>query len=145
MGSTSGLVLNSRFPAVKRIDVEKLRGFAALLSSEDRISFSGAYGNLLRLLQLDSQEGAIMALSRFCNPEIRCFLFSDFQLSPTLEEYDQILGFARSGLPPYQHQKHRYTDQEFSQFLQVSVKELVRVKKRRTAFRVFPSDTLKVC
>lgn len=108
------------------------------MESEERDLFGKAYGNLLRLLQLDVQESAIMALSRFYDPDIRCFLFKDFQLSPTLEEYEQILGFSKSELAPYQYQKHRYSDQRLSLLLQVSVKELELHKEKKNRIRGFP-------
>lgn len=137
MGSKSEAVLNSRFPAVKRINIERLKGFIALMGPEDKELFEKAYGNLLRLLQLDVQESVIMALSRFYDPEIRCFLFKDFQLAPTLEEYEEILGFSRPKSAPYQYQKHRYTDQKFSQFLQISVRELVLHKEKKNRLTGF--------
>lgn len=138
MASKGEVVLNSRFAVIKKADVGGLKRFASYLSPEEKGLFNETYGNLLRLLRLEVQEGAIMALSKCYDPSVRCFLLKNFQLSPTLEEYEQILGFSRSGLAPYQYQKHQYTDQRLSLLLQVSVKELLSHKEKKGRITGFP-------
>lgn len=43
-------------------------------------------GGILDLLRVLVKVGAIIALAQFYDPSLRCFLFQDFLLAPTLEE-----------------------------------------------------------
>ena len=98
MESKGKTAFNSRFPIVKKIDVTSLKEYASLLGPIELRSFDKTYGNIRKLLQLEVQESAIAALCWFYDSEIRCFLFKNFQMAPTLEEYKKILGFDRSEL-----------------------------------------------
>ncbi|RDX65959.1 hypothetical protein CR513_55326, partial [Mucuna pruriens] len=40
-------------------------------------------------------------LTQFYNPLLRCFTFKDFQLAPTLEEYERLLGMPLAKSPLY--------------------------------------------
>ncbi|KAI5436967.1 hypothetical protein KIW84_023190 [Lathyrus oleraceus] len=66
-----------------------------------RVTLQGKFGHILDLLSLDVQTPAITALAQFYNPPLRSFLFQDFQLTPTLEEFDRLLGFSMKGRTPY--------------------------------------------
>ena len=56
MGSRSEGMLNSRFPVVKEADVTSLTECASLMGPDERRLFEKAYGNILRLLQLDRSD-----------------------------------------------------------------------------------------
>ncbi|RDX63945.1 hypothetical protein CR513_57557, partial [Mucuna pruriens] len=43
----------------------------------------------------------ILALTQYYDPPLRCFTFRDFQLAPTLEEYERLLGIPLGKSPPY--------------------------------------------
>ncbi|XP_050875279.1 uncharacterized protein LOC127078908 [Lathyrus oleraceus] len=66
-----------------------------------RVTLQGKFGQILDLLLVDVQTPAIIALTQFYNPPLRSFLFQDFQLTPTLEEFDRHLGFSMKGKTPY--------------------------------------------
>ncbi|RDX89491.1 hypothetical protein CR513_28776, partial [Mucuna pruriens] len=51
--------------------------------------YVGARGNSC---QVEVQPGTLLALAQFYDPSIRSITFKDFQLAPTLEEYERILG-----------------------------------------------------
>lgn len=123
---------------VKKANVANLIECASLMGLEERGLFERVYGNILQLLQLDIQEDAVKALSQFYDPDIRCFIFEDFQLSPTLEEYEQILGFSRSESVPYQCRGRYYSDQRLSLLLQVGVGDLKVQKERKNRIMGFP-------
>ncbi|RDX62140.1 hypothetical protein CR513_59562, partial [Mucuna pruriens] len=50
------------------------------------------YGKILGLLEVEVQPHALAILAQFYDVRLRCFTFKDFQLAPTLEEYERILG-----------------------------------------------------
>ncbi|KAI5384239.1 hypothetical protein KIW84_071301 [Lathyrus oleraceus] len=66
-----------------------------------RVTLQGKFGHILDLLSVDVQTPAITALAQFYDPPLRSFLFQDFQLTPTLEEFDRLLGFSMKGRTPY--------------------------------------------
>ncbi|RDX97734.1 hypothetical protein CR513_19487, partial [Mucuna pruriens] len=59
------------------------------------------YGNLLSLLKIEVQPNALFALTQYYDPPLRCFTFRDFQLAPTLEEYERIISMPLAKSPPY--------------------------------------------
>ena len=61
------------------------------MKSIQRAAFRRKYGNLIGLLELDIEMDIVTALAQYYDSSMRCFLFQDFQLVPTIEEYEQIL------------------------------------------------------
>lgn len=71
-----------------------VKGFIAFrdgLTNIRRDAFTLKYGKIIHLLSVPVQKDAITALAQFYDPPVRSFLFRDFQLSPTLEEFGRIL------------------------------------------------------
>ncbi|KAI5431299.1 hypothetical protein KIW84_035465 [Lathyrus oleraceus] len=66
-----------------------------------RVTLQGKFGHILDRLLVDVQTPVITALAQFYDPPLRSFLFQDFQLTPTLEEFDRLLGFSMKGRTPY--------------------------------------------
>lgn len=130
----------SHLPAVKRIDVGSLVQCAALMGPVEVESFDQTYGNIRRLLQLEVQESALVALSQFYDSDTRCFFLKNFQLSPTLEEYDQLLGLSRSQSMPYQYQGQYYTDKKLAMLLRIGVDKLKQQKLERNGISGYPQD-----
>ena len=44
---------------------------------------------------------AIASLAQYYNQPLRCFMFGDFQLESTVEEFEEILGCPLGGRKPY--------------------------------------------
>ena len=44
---------------------------------------------------------AISSLTQYYDQSLRCFTFGDFQLAPTIEEFEGILGCPIEGRKPY--------------------------------------------
>jgi len=44
---------------------------------------------------------AIASLAQYYDQPLRCFTFGDFQLVPTMEEFEEILGCPLGGRKPY--------------------------------------------
>ena len=55
--------------------------------------FNKRYGHFLSLVTTGFDEGLMSALFQFFNLKNHCFIFLDYQLVPTLEEFSKILGF----------------------------------------------------
>ena len=66
-----------------------LQELSRKLKSIQRTTFRKKYGNLLELLELDIEMDIVTALAQYYDSSMRCFLFQDFQLVPTIEEYEQ--------------------------------------------------------
>ena len=79
------------FPRPTLTLIEQLIGRA---SSGLRTDFSGKYGRLLKFVYQisDYERDALHTLLHFFDPSLRCFVFPDYILGPTLEEFSFILG-----------------------------------------------------
>ena len=55
------------------------------------------------LLELEIEISIVTALAQYYDSNMRCFTFQDFQLVPTLEEYEHIMDMPLSGGVPYRH------------------------------------------
>jgi len=80
-----------------------LRELGRKLKVIHRGAFRKRYGNLLGLLEMEVQIPAITTLAQYYDSSLRCFTFRDFQLVPTIEEYEQILDMPLDGGVPYGH------------------------------------------
>ena len=63
--------------------------------------FSKVYEMIWDLEMIDMLVEAIASLTRYCDQSLRCFTFGDFQLAPTIEEFEGILGCPLGGRKPY--------------------------------------------
>ncbi|RDX76376.1 hypothetical protein CR513_43643, partial [Mucuna pruriens] len=68
-------------------------------------AFERKHGNLLRILEVEVQPATLEALVQYYDPPARCFTFRDFQMTPTLEEYERLLGFPLTESTHYFHQE----------------------------------------
>ncbi|KAI5393369.1 hypothetical protein KIW84_060483, partial [Lathyrus oleraceus] len=81
--------------------VKKFIAFRDGLTNIRRDAFTLKYGRILHLLSIPVQKEAITALAQFYDPPLRSFLFKDFQLAPTLEEFGRILDSPKQKKGPY--------------------------------------------
>ncbi|RDY11090.1 hypothetical protein CR513_04292, partial [Mucuna pruriens] len=85
-------------------NVQSLRYWGNCLKVQWRRSFEKLHGNLLRLLEIETQPTALEALFQYYDSPMRCFTFRDFQMASTLEEYERLLGLPLMESPHYFHQ-----------------------------------------
>ncbi|KAI5401757.1 hypothetical protein KIW84_066285 [Lathyrus oleraceus] len=71
------------------------------LSKNKRNSLNYKYGRILDLLTVHVQQEALTTLAQFYDPTIRCFQFQDFQLAPTIEEFNKILEILKPKKDPF--------------------------------------------
>ncbi|KAI5419245.1 hypothetical protein KIW84_043426 [Lathyrus oleraceus] len=64
-------------------------------------NFICRYGRILDLITTPIEVSALVALSQYYDPPLRCFTFQDFQLAPTIEEYERLLGWYVKDHPPF--------------------------------------------
>ncbi|RDY11528.1 hypothetical protein CR513_03797, partial [Mucuna pruriens] len=79
------------FIQVKTFDLQSLRHWGSYMKGQWRRTFKGRYDNLLGIPEVEVQPTALSALTQYYDSLLRCFTFNDFQLAPTLEEYERLL------------------------------------------------------
>jgi len=67
---------------------------------------------------------AIASLAQYYDQPLRCFTFGDFQLSPMVEEFEEILGCPLGGRRPYLFSGFYPSLARISKIVQISVQEL---------------------
>lgn len=87
-------------------------------------NFICRYGLILDLLTTSVDVFALMALSQYYDPPLRCFTFKDFQLVPTIEEYDRLLGWYVKDHPPFTNLGRRLISESDAEVLHLSVEEV---------------------
>ena len=76
-----------------------------ILGYVDEALFEVRYGRIAHLLKIPIQMSAIKALMYFWDPNYRCFTFGNIDMTPTIEEYAQILSFPHNPHKVYFRQK----------------------------------------
>ncbi|XP_050876361.1 uncharacterized protein LOC127080074 [Lathyrus oleraceus] len=71
------------------------------LTLSKRDDFGKDYGKILSLLTKKVDYGIISSLAQYYDPPLRCFTFTDFQLAPTLEEVERIVGLKLKDFNPF--------------------------------------------
>ncbi|KAK2356937.1 hypothetical protein QL285_094254 [Trifolium repens] len=81
--------------------VDKLLVMESKLTTIRRDNFRSNYGSIIDHLHVQLDTMALTTLAQFYDPPLRCFTFQDFQLLPTIEEFESILGLRRDGRSCY--------------------------------------------
>ena len=80
---------------VVKLDMTKIKTMKRKLSEKALKMFTHCYGDTLKLTKVDVKLDAISALVQFYDPLLRYITFQNFQLAPTLEEFDRLLNFSK--------------------------------------------------
>ncbi|XP_050890084.1 uncharacterized protein LOC127095441 [Lathyrus oleraceus] len=72
-------------------DLRSLRSLVSQMHLVYRINSRKNYGNLLSILNQQVDHTALITLAQFYDLPLRCFTFQDFQLAPTLEEFERLV------------------------------------------------------
>ena len=84
-----------RFYQVKKIkglDVTSLKELGRLMGPLQRQAFRKVYGKILDLTTAEVFMEAVVSLAQYYDQPLRCFTFGNFQIVPTVEEFEEILG-----------------------------------------------------
>ena len=110
---------SNNLPHVTKIhcSIENIKRLLPLMGCVDEALFEERYGRIIHLLKIPIQTSAIKALTHFWDPNYRCFTFGNIDMTPTIEEYAQILSFPHNPLKVYFRQKIEDTVQEVIKLL----------------------------
>ncbi|KAJ1400744.1 hypothetical protein SESBI_29287 [Sesbania bispinosa] len=127
----------------KKPEVGNLQILSKMVNKIQCQTFANRYGNILYLLEVDVQVEAITALAQYYDPPLRCFTFRDFQLAPTLEEFEQMLGHPLKEGRPYRYLGHYPSTHTITKMLKVPEKEVQSKKQTRGKTEGFPKKYLE--
>ncbi|KAL5153834.1 hypothetical protein HKD37_19G053321 [Glycine soja] len=86
---------------VKSLDVTSLKELGRLMGPLQRQAFRKVYRKILDLTAAEVFTEAVVSLAQYYDQPLRCFTFGDFQMVPTIEEFEEILGCPLEGGKPY--------------------------------------------
>ena len=84
-----------------------------------------------------------MSITQYYNQSLRCFTFGDFQLAPTIEEFEGILGCPLGGRKPYLFSGFYPSMARIEKVVRISEQELDRVKQDRNGVVGIPRKRLE--
>ena len=77
---------------VKGLDVTSLKELGRLMGPLQRQAFCKVYGKILDLTAAEVFTEAVVSLAQYYDQSLRCFMFGDFQIVPTVEEFEESEG-----------------------------------------------------
>ncbi|XP_050896455.1 uncharacterized protein LOC127103232 [Lathyrus oleraceus] len=83
-------------------DLRSLRDLVSQMHPVYRINFGKYYGNLLSILNQRVDYTTLITLAQFHDLPLRCFTFQDFQLAPTLEEFERLVRIPMKNKPLFE-------------------------------------------
>jgi len=109
-----------------------------------RQAFRKAYGKIWDLTVAEDSTEAIASLAQYYDQPLRCFTFGDFQLTPTVEEFEEILGCPLGGRKPYLFSGFYPSLARISKIVKISTQELDCGKQvENGVVRVLSQPTLR--
>ncbi|KAL5138211.1 hypothetical protein HKD37_10G028437 [Glycine soja] len=109
---------------VKSLGTTSLKELGQLMGQLQRQAFRKAYGKIWDLAMVEVSTEAIASLAQYYDQPLRCFTFGDFQLSPMVEEFEEILGCPLGGRKPYLFLGFYPSLARISKIVQISAHEL---------------------
>ena len=103
MGSNQAELYTKKFVhvKVKSPNLSILNDLSQLMNRAQRVAFFRVYGTILELATISVPVEAVTALAQYYDHPLCCFTFRDFQLAPTLEELEKIVGCPIGDREPY--------------------------------------------
>ncbi|GAU44249.1 hypothetical protein TSUD_399950 [Trifolium subterraneum] len=87
--------------------------------------------------------GALITLAQFYDPPLRCFTFQDFQLAPTLEEFEKITGCNLKNQSPYLGLVENLTLEAIAKALHLEAREVVACLETQMDFQGFSRQVME--
>ncbi|KAH1034827.1 hypothetical protein GYH30_054989 [Glycine max] len=145
MGSSQVPSLKKRFyqVKVKSLGITSLKELGQLMGQLQRQAFHKAYGKIWDLAMAEVSTEAIASLAQYYDRPLRCFTFGDFQLSPMVEEFEEILGCPLGGRKPYLFSGFYPSLARISKIVQISAQELDRRKQVKNGVVGVPRKCLE--
>ncbi|KAH1225998.1 hypothetical protein GmHk_11G032764 [Glycine max] len=128
---------------IKDLDVTNLKELGRLMGPLQRQAFRKVYGKILDLTIAGVFTEAVVSLAQYYDQPLRCFTFGDFQIVPTVEEFEEILGCPLGGRKPYLFSGFLPSLSKIAAVVGESVRELDRMKQTRNSVVGLPRKYLE--
>lgn len=128
---------------VKSLDVTSLKELGRLMGPLQRQAFRKVYRKILDLTAAEVFTKAVVSLAQYYDQPLRCFTFGDFQIVPTIEEFEEILGCPLGGRKPYLFSGFLPSLNKIAAVVGDSAKVLDRMKQTRNGVVGLPRKYLE--
>ncbi|KAL5170120.1 hypothetical protein HKD37_11G031879 [Glycine soja] len=131
------------YSLVKGLDVTSLKELGRLMGPLQRQVFRKVYGKILDLTAEEVFTEAVISLAQYYDHPLRCFTFGDFQMVPTIEEFEEILGCPLGGRKSYLFSGFLPSLSKIAAVVGDSARELDRIKQTRNGVVGLPRKYLE--
>ncbi|KAL5172566.1 hypothetical protein HKD37_16G045292 [Glycine soja] len=138
--TTLGIITKS---LIKGLDITNIKELGQLMGPLQMQAFRKAYGKILDLTIAEISTEAIASLTQYYDQPLRCFTFGDFQLVPTVEEFEEILGCPLGGRKPYLFSGFLPSLSKIAVVVRDSARGLDRVKQTQNGIVGLPRKYLE--
>ncbi|KAL5124593.1 Ribonuclease HI [Glycine soja] len=128
---------------VKSPDTTSIKELGRLMEPLQMQAFRKNYGKILELTIAEVSIEAIASLTQYYDQPLRCFTFGDFQLVPTIEEFEEILGCPLGGRKPYLSSGCLPSLSRIATVVKDSARGLDRIKQTRNGIAGLPQKYLE--
>ncbi|KAL5165761.1 hypothetical protein HKD37_18G050836 [Glycine soja] len=128
---------------VKSLDTTSIKELGRLMEPLQMQAFRKTYGKILELTLAKVSIEAIASLTQYYDQPLRCFTFGDFQLVPTIEEFEEILGCPLGGRKPYLSSGCLPSLSRIATVVKDSARGLDRIKQTRNGIAGLPQRYLE--
>ncbi|KAL5146824.1 hypothetical protein HKD37_06G016607 [Glycine soja] len=128
---------------IKSLDVTSLKELGRLMEPLQRQAFRKVYGKILDLTAVEVFTEAVVSLAQYYDQPLRCFTFGDFQMVPTVEEFEEILGCPLRGRKLYLFSGFLPSLSKIAAVVGDSAKELDRMKQTQNGVVGLPRKYLE--
>ncbi|KAH1189540.1 hypothetical protein GmHk_20G057288 [Glycine max] len=128
---------------VKGLDITSIKELGRLMEPLQMQAFRKTYGKILDLTIAEVSIEAIASLTQYYDQPLRCFTLGDFQLVPTIEEFEEILGCPLGGRKPYLFSGCLPSLSRIAIVVKDSARGLDRVKQTRNGIVGLPRKYLE--
>ncbi|KAH1213602.1 hypothetical protein GmHk_14G041527 [Glycine max] len=128
---------------VKSLDTTSIKELGRLMEPLQMQAFRKIYGKILELTIAEISIEAIASLTQYYDQPLRCFTFGDFQLVPTIEEFEEILGCPLGGRKPYLSSGCLPSWSRIATVVKDSARGLDRIKQTRNGIAGLPRKYLE--
>lgn len=127
----------------KEPQINSLKALSSKVTPLKRNTFQDANGNILELLTEKVDMGAITTLAQYYDIPLHSFTFSDFQLAPTLKEFERILDRTIKDHNPFPKLEEDVTMAKVASVLCLDVNEVIANWASKGAFKGFTRKFLE--
>ncbi|KAH1265127.1 hypothetical protein GmHk_01G000884 [Glycine max] len=128
---------------VKSLDTTSIKELGRLMELLQMQAFRKIYGKILELTIAEISIEAIASLTQYYDQPLRCFTFGDFQLVPTIGEFEEILGCPLGGRKPYLSSRCLPSLSRIATVVKDSARGLDRIKQTRNGIAGLPRRYLE--